>query len=45
MVEREISLLYGDRKIFTDCGQGRCRYKETRRAIEKWESINLLKNQ
>ena len=38
-------LLYGAKKIFIDCGQGKWGHKETRRAIEKWENINLLKNQ
>ncbi len=45
VVGREISLLYGAMKIFTDCGQGKCGHNEARRVIEKWKSINLLKNQ
>lgn len=45
VVERGRFLLYGDRRVFIDCGQGKCGHNEVRRAIEKWESINLLKNQ
>ncbi|KAF5416390.1 MAG: hypothetical protein C5S48_03070 [Candidatus Methanogaster sp.] len=40
-----MSLLCGVRWVFIDCGQGKSGRKETWRAIEKWESINLLKNQ
>jgi DNA modification methylase len=32
-------------RAFIDCGQGKFGHNETRWAIEKWESINLLKNQ